>query len=180
MSSNAWNVCFVILLQSQLIILPVITLFHVKFTTTTGWSPPIIKVVLWSKSHLTSSSFVSKLCHKYTRCQFKPSLWREVRLLELWVLDTIARHYSIQKWPSSEDRVCRRRMWRHPNMISKQTRLLQYAEENCEVHFLSCVFVYACLLEKIMPSRRCVALIRWRLKKIDATNNSGPTIWRSE
>ena len=42
------------------------------------------------------------------------------------------------------------------------------------------VFLSRLALEKILPSRRCVALIRWRLKKIDATNNSGPTIWRSE
>ena len=33
---------------------------------------------------------------------FKPWLWREVRLFELRILKTIALHYSIQKW-SRED-----------------------------------------------------------------------------
>ena len=36
---------------------------------------------------------------------FKPWLWREVRLFELRILDTIIRHYSIQKWPSSKESV---------------------------------------------------------------------------
>ena len=36
---------------------------------------------------------------------FKPWLWREVRLFELRILNTIARHYSIQKWANSKQRV---------------------------------------------------------------------------
>ena len=36
---------------------------------------------------------------------FKPWLWQEVRLFELWIVNTIAYHYSIQKWPSSKERV---------------------------------------------------------------------------
>ena len=36
---------------------------------------------------------------------FKSQLWREVRLFELRILKTIARHYSIQKWSSSKEKV---------------------------------------------------------------------------
>ena len=44
--------------------------------------------------------------YKNLSCQnFKPWLWREVRLFELRILDTIARHYSMIKWPSSKERV---------------------------------------------------------------------------
>ena len=34
---------------------------------------------------------------------FRPWIWREVRLFELQILKTIGRHYSIQKWPSSKE-----------------------------------------------------------------------------
>ena len=34
---------------------------------------------------------------------FRPWFWREVRLFELRILKTIARHYSIQKWLFSKE-----------------------------------------------------------------------------
>ena len=57
---------------------------------------------------------------------FKPWLWREVRLIELRILDTIAHHYSIKKCPSSKERVGRGSMWRHPIKTSKQLKLVSW------------------------------------------------------
>ena len=51
---------------------------------------------------------------------FKPWLWREVRLFELRILKTIARHYSIQKWSSSKERVGSREDVTSSNQTTQQ------------------------------------------------------------
>ena len=43
---------------------------------------------------------ISKVCIIST---YHAKLWREVRLFGLRILDTIARHYSIKKWPTSKE-----------------------------------------------------------------------------
>ena len=47
--------------------------------------------------------FWSMYC-KYLPCQILSHDWPEVRLFEPRILDAIARHYSIQKWPSTKER----------------------------------------------------------------------------
>ena len=51
---------------------------------------------------------------------FKPWLWREVRLFELRILKTIARQYSIQKWSSSKERVGSREDVTSSNQTTQQ------------------------------------------------------------
>ena len=51
---------------------------------------------------------------------FKPWLWREVRLFELRILKTIARHYAIQKSSSSKERVGSREDVTSSNQTTQQ------------------------------------------------------------
>ena len=74
----------------------------------------------------------------------------------------------------------RGRMWRHPIKTSKQTRLLKYAEEECDDHVLSFVvcFLSMLALEKIMPSN--VALFDWMTSHPPSTQLSILRIRKNE
>ena len=89
---------------------------------------------------------------------FKPWVWREVRLFELRILDMVARHYSIQKWPSSKPRVGSR----EDVTSSNQDITTNVATFVCRrgvwgsCFILHRVFLSTLALKKIMPSSRCV------------------------
>lgn len=89
---------------------------------------------------------------------FKPWVWREVRLFELRILDMVARHYSIQKWPSSKPRVGSR----EDVTSSNQDITTNVATFVCRrgvwgsCFILHRVFLSTLALKKIMPSSCCV------------------------
>ena len=103
--------------------------------------------------------------HKYLPCQnFKSWLWREVRLFELRILVTIARHYSIQTWPSSKERVGSKDHLTSSNQDIKTNvaTLVWRRGVRGSCFILRRVFLSTLAMEKNMPSSRWVVLIGWR------------------
>ena len=64
--------------------------------------------------------------------KYLPWLWQEVRLLELQILKTIARHYSIQKWSNSNERVGSREAVTLSNQTTQQLDGIIFSKVNVE------------------------------------------------
>ena len=100
--------------------------------------------------------YFESMCYKYLPCQILTNAFEEKS--DFLNYDTITRHNSIQKWPSSKERLGLREDVTSSNQDIK-TNVNKYTEEECEVYVLFFAVCFCTLaLEKIMPSSRCVVL----------------------